>query len=82
MGSTIRFLIIKYNGVVYCLIILQGAATVPKKAVKLFESSSSLFGGGLDSLPCVDVSGKITRTLLKGFETPDWKIWVLSYENQ
>lgn len=81
MGSTILFQITKYNGVVYCLIILQGAAAVPKKALKLFESPSSLSGGGLENLPRADVSRKITLTLLKGFESPDRKVWFLSYKS-
>ncbi|XP_058196749.1 protein MOR1-like isoform X2 [Rhododendron vialii] len=57
-----------------------GAAAVPKKAVKLFESSSSLSGGGLENLPRADVSGKITPTLLKGFESPDRKVRLESIE--
>ncbi|KAF7115927.1 hypothetical protein RHSIM_RhsimUnG0043500 [Rhododendron simsii] len=58
----------------------EGAAAVPKKAVKLFESSSSLSGGGLESLPRADVSGKITPILLKGFESPDRKVRLESIE--
>ncbi|KAI8525472.1 hypothetical protein RHMOL_Rhmol13G0233000 [Rhododendron molle] len=58
----------------------EGAAAVPKKAVKLFESSSSLSGGGLENLPRADVSGKITPTLLKGFESPDRKVRLESIE--
>ncbi|KAG5516861.1 hypothetical protein RHGRI_037558 [Rhododendron griersonianum] len=58
----------------------EGAAVVPKKAVKLFESSSSLSGGGFENLPRADVSGKITPTLLKGFESPDLKVRLESIE--
>lgn len=59
--------------------ILQGASAVPKKTVKVFESTSSLSGGGLDSLPREDISGKITPTLLKSLESPDWKVQLLAY---
>ncbi|KAM7500819.1 hypothetical protein LguiA_025233 [Lonicera macranthoides] len=52
----------------------EGASAVPKKTVKVFESMSSLSGGGLDSLPREDISGKITPTLLKSLESPDWKV--------
>lgn len=67
--------IVDYRLVVHCLnIVLQGASVAPKKTVKVSESTSSLSGGGLDSLPREDISGKITPTLLKGLESPDWKV--------
>ena len=53
---------------------LQGASAAPKKTLKVSESASSLSGGGLDSLPREDISGKITPALLKGLESPDWKV--------
>ncbi|GAB4831233.1 Protein MICROTUBULE ORGANIZATION 1 [Ancistrocladus abbreviatus] len=50
----------------------EGTSAVPKKTVK--ASDLSFFsGGGLDSLPREDISGKITPTLLKNFESSDWK---------
>ncbi|XP_059659280.1 protein MOR1-like [Cornus florida] len=58
----------------------EGASAVPKKTVKTSESTSSSFGGGLDSLPREDISGKITPALLKGLESPDWKIRLESIE--
>lgn len=58
----------------------EGAAAVPKKTVKASDSLSSVSGGGLDSLPREDISGKITPTLLKGLESSDWKIRLESIE--
>lgn len=52
----------------------EGASAVPKKTVRASDSSSSAVAGGLDSLPREDISGKITPTLLKSFESPDWKV--------
>ncbi|RHN39552.1 putative VHS domain-containing protein [Medicago truncatula] len=52
----------------------EGASAVPKKTVRASDSSSSVVAGGLDSLPREDISGKITPTLLKSFESPDWKV--------
>ncbi|GKB62221.1 pre-mRNA-splicing factor SYF2 [Tanacetum coccineum] len=51
----------------------EGAAAAPKKTVKACDSVSSVFGGGLDSLPREDNSGKITPELLKLLECSDWK---------
>lgn len=56
----------------------QGAAAVPKKTVRSCESTSSVSAGVLDSLPREDISGKITPTLVKSFESPDWKVWLLT----
>ncbi|KAJ0016894.1 hypothetical protein Pint_11462 [Pistacia integerrima] len=56
----------------------EGAAAAPKKTVRASESSSSVSAGGLDSLPREDISGKITPTLLKSLESPDWKVWLLN----
>lgn len=56
----------------------QGAAAVPKKTVRAVESTSSVSAGGLDGLPREDISGKITPTLLKSLESPDWKVWLLT----
>jgi len=53
---------------------LQGASAAPKKTVRTSESTSSVSGGGLDSLPREDISGKITPTLIKSLESPDWKV--------
>ncbi|KAL6992610.1 Protein MICROTUBULE ORGANIZATION 1 [Sarracenia purpurea var. burkii] len=58
----------------------EGASAAPKKAVKASESTLPLSGGGLDSLPREDISGKITPTLLKGLESPDWKVRLESIE--
>uniref|UniRef100_A0A5B7AKF7 Protein MOR1 n=1 Tax=Davidia involucrata TaxID=16924 RepID=A0A5B7AKF7_DAVIN len=58
----------------------EGASAVPKKTVKASETTLSSSGGGLDSLPREDISGKITPTLLKGLESPDWKIRLESIE--
>ena len=65
------------GGFEYC--ILQGASAVPKKTVKALGSTSALSAGGLDSLPREDISGKITPALLKGLESPDWKVWLFAY---
>jgi hypothetical protein len=62
-------------------IIVQGASAVPKKTVRASESNLSVTVGGLDSLPREDISGKITPTLLKSLESPDWKVWVFVYIN-
>ncbi|XVE97195.1 hypothetical protein REPUB_Repub03eG0000300 [Reevesia pubescens] len=51
----------------------EGTSAAPKKTVKASESTS-LSAGGLDSLPREDISGKITPTLLKSLESPDWKL--------
>ncbi|CAL5346001.1 unnamed protein product [Camellia sinensis] len=58
----------------------EGASAAPKKTVKVLESTSALSGGGLDSLPREDISGKITPALLKGLESSDWKIRLESIE--
>ncbi|CAI0546153.1 unnamed protein product [Linum tenue] len=58
----------------------EGAAAAPKRTVKASESTASASSGGLDGLPREDISGKITPTLLKGFESPDWKIRLESIE--
>ncbi|GAB4826923.1 Protein MICROTUBULE ORGANIZATION 1 [Ancistrocladus abbreviatus] len=57
----------------------EGTSAIPKKTVKVSDSSS-VSGGGLDSLPREDISGKITPTLLKNFESPDWKTRLESIE--
>ncbi|KAF3582062.1 hypothetical protein DY000_02029390 [Brassica cretica] len=51
----------------------------PKRVVKTSVSTSTS-GGGLDSLPREDISSKITPELLKGFESPDWKMRLESIE--
>ncbi|GKE34654.1 protein MOR1, partial [Tanacetum coccineum] len=51
-----------------------------EKTVKASDSVSSISGGGLDSLPCKDISGKITPQLLKGLESSDWKMRLESIE--
>ncbi|XP_057470901.1 protein MOR1-like isoform X2 [Actinidia eriantha] len=58
----------------------EGASAAPKKTLKVSETASSLSGGGLDSLPREDISGKITPALLKGLESPDWKVRLESIE--
>ncbi|KAL3519697.1 hypothetical protein ACH5RR_017846 [Cinchona calisaya] len=55
-------------------------SVAPKRTVKEAESASSSSGGGLDSLPREDISGKITPALLKGLESTDWKIRLESIE--
>lgn len=50
------------------------ASAVPKKVVKVTDSTSALATGGLDGLPREDISEKITPTLLKGLESSDWKV--------
>ncbi|KAK8581371.1 hypothetical protein V6N13_144400 [Hibiscus sabdariffa] len=57
----------------------DGTSAAPKKTVRASESTS-LFVGGLDSLPREDISGKITPTLLKSLESPDWKVRLESIE--
>lgn len=56
--------------------ILQGASAATKKTVRALESMSSVSAGELDCLPREDISGKITPTLLKSLESPDWKVWL------
>lgn len=58
----------------------EGASAVPKKTVRASESNLSVTVGGLDSLPREDISGKITPTLLKSLESPDWKVRLESIE--
>ncbi|KAF3432700.1 hypothetical protein FNV43_RR23802 [Rhamnella rubrinervis] len=58
----------------------EGASAVPKKTVRATESTSSISAGGLDSLPREDITGKITPALLKGLESPDWKVRLESIE--
>ncbi|CAI0393666.1 unnamed protein product [Linum tenue] len=58
----------------------EGAAAAPKRTVKASEATAAPSSGGLDGLPREDISGKITPTLLKGFESPDWKIRLESIE--
>jgi len=53
---------------------VQGPAAAPKKTVKASDSSSMPVGGS-DGLPREDISGKVTPTLLKNFESPDWKVF-------
>ncbi|KAJ7975023.1 protein MOR1 [Quillaja saponaria] len=58
----------------------EGASAAPKRSVRASESTSSAAAGGLDSLPREDISGKITPTLLKSLESPDWKVRMESVE--
>ncbi|BFG14545.1 hypothetical protein CerSpe_008190 [Prunus speciosa] len=58
----------------------EGASVVLKRNVRATESTSSVSAGGLDSLPREDISGKITPTLLKSLESPDWKVRLESIE--
>ncbi|XVF23003.1 hypothetical protein REPUB_Repub13aG0000300 [Reevesia pubescens] len=57
----------------------EGTSAAPKKTVRASESTS-LSVGGLDSLPREDIGGKITPTLLKSLESPDWKVRLESIE--
>lgn len=59
-------------------IAVQGTSTAPKKTVRASEPSS-LSAGGLDGLPREDISAKITPTLLKSLESPDWKVLLSIY---
>ncbi|KAH1230346.1 Protein MOR1 [Glycine max] len=52
----------------------EGASAVTKRTVRAKDSSSTVVAGGLDSLPREDISGKISPTLLKSLESPDWKV--------
>ncbi|KAF2582220.1 hypothetical protein F2Q68_00001439 [Brassica cretica] len=56
-----------------------GGTVAPKRVVKTSVSTSNS-AGGLDSLPREDISSKITPNLLKGFESPDWKMRLESIE--
>ncbi|GKV26713.1 hypothetical protein SLEP1_g35961 [Rubroshorea leprosula] len=58
----------------------EGASAAPKRTVKTSDSKESLSAGGLDSLPREDISAKITPTLLKSLESPDWKVRLESIE--
>ncbi|VFQ87616.1 unnamed protein product [Cuscuta campestris] len=57
----------------------EGTSSIPKRTVKASDSVC-VSGGGLDSLPREDISGKITPALLKGLESSDWKIRLESIE--
>ncbi|CAO2823819.1 unnamed protein product [Amaranthus hypochondriacus] len=57
----------------------EGPSVAPKKMVKASDSSSVPVGGS-DGLPREDISAKITATLLKNFESPDWKTRLESIE--
>ncbi|KNA20108.1 hypothetical protein SOVF_055370 [Spinacia oleracea] len=57
----------------------EGPSAAPKKTVKTTDSSSVPVGGS-DGLPREDISAKITPSLLKNFESPDWKIRLESIE--
>ncbi|KAE9589886.1 putative armadillo-like helical, CLASP domain-containing protein [Lupinus albus] len=59
----------------------EGAPAAPKRAIRASDSSSPAVAGGLDSLPREDISGKITPTLLKSLESPDWKVRMESVES-
>ncbi|KAJ6894748.1 protein MOR1 [Populus alba x Populus x berolinensis] len=58
----------------------EGASAIPKKTVRMSESMTCVSGGGLDSLPREDISGKVTPTLIKSLESPDWKVRLESIE--
>ncbi|KAM7271007.1 hypothetical protein ACFE04_030221 [Oxalis oulophora] len=58
----------------------DAASAVPKKAVRASDSTPSQSSGGLDGLPREDISAKITPTLIKSLESPDWKIRLESIE--
>ncbi|OWM77497.1 hypothetical protein CDL15_Pgr016894 [Punica granatum] len=58
----------------------EGAAAVTRKTVKESDSTSAMSTGGVDGLPREDISGKITPTLLKNLESPDWKVRLESIE--
>ncbi|KAG6698376.1 hypothetical protein I3842_08G016300 [Carya illinoinensis] len=58
----------------------EGVSAIPKRTVKESESNSSVTVSGLDGLPREDISGKITPTLLKSLESPDWKVRLESIE--
>ena len=62
--------------------VLQGASAVTKKTRRASESMSSVSAGGLDGLPREDISGKISPTLLKSLESPDWKVCLKHISNQ
>ncbi|KAL8152166.1 hypothetical protein V2J09_009926 [Rumex salicifolius] len=57
----------------------EGPSAAPKRIVKASEVSS-VSAGGLDGLPREDISGKLTPTLLKNFESTDWKVRLESIE--
>ncbi|KAG6581502.1 Protein MOR1, partial [Cucurbita argyrosperma subsp. sororia] len=57
----------------------EGAAAATKRTVRAEELTSSSVSG-MDGLPREDISGKITPTLLKNFESPDWKVRLESIE--
>ncbi|KAK2634565.1 hypothetical protein Ddye_029357 [Dipteronia dyeriana] len=52
----------------------EGPSAAPKKTIRASESTASVAAGGLDSLPREDISGKLTPTLLKSMESPEWKM--------
>ncbi|WCJ24432.1 ARM repeat superfamily protein [Euphorbia peplus] len=58
----------------------EGVSVIPKKTVRASESVSSISAGGLDGLPREDISAKVTPTLLKSMESPDWKVRLESIE--
>ncbi|XP_010518980.1 PREDICTED: protein MOR1 [Tarenaya hassleriana] len=57
----------------------EGTSAATKRTVKASVPASAS-AGGLDALPREDISSKITPSLLKGFESPDWKMRLESIE--
>ncbi|KAG6594399.1 Protein MOR1, partial [Cucurbita argyrosperma subsp. sororia] len=58
----------------------EGTAAAPKRTIRAEELTTLTSAGGMDGLPREDISGKITPTLLKNFESPDWKVRLESIE--
>lgn len=58
----------------------EGASLAPKRNIKAPESNALISAGGLDSLPREDISAKVTTSLLKSLESPDWKVRLESIE--
>ncbi|CAM6101171.1 unnamed protein product [Calypogeia fissa] len=49
-----------------------GESVLPKRKTR--ASTAAPAGGGADSLPREDISGKLTGTLMKNFTNADWKL--------
>ncbi|XP_045825413.1 protein MOR1-like isoform X3 [Trifolium pratense] len=64
---------IKLLGVLHKFVV-PGSIYSAQKTVRVSDSSSSVVAGGLDSLHREDISGKVTPTPLKSFESSDWKV--------
>jgi cytoskeleton-associated protein 5 len=50
----------------------EGPAVASKRTIR--NADNSVPSGGTDGLPREDISGKLTASLLKNMNSPDWKV--------